>query len=94
MSPQVSDTEIIVLHILFHGIFSNWLWINISRNFHGGSVVKNLLATQETWVRSLVGEDPLGKEMATHSSIFAQQIPWTDEPGGVQSTGLQESDTT
>ena len=57
-------------------------------------MVKNLLATQETWVRSLVGEDPLGKEMATHSSIFAQQIPWTDEPGGVQSTGLQESDTT
>ena len=57
-------------------------------------MVKNLLATQETWVRSLVGEDPLGKEMATHSSILAQQIPWTDEPGGVQSTGLQESDTT
>ena len=51
--------------------------------------VKNLLAMQETWVRSLGWEDPLEKEMATHSSILAWRIPWTEEPGGLQSMGLQ-----
>ena len=50
--------------------------------------------TQETWVRPLGGEDPLEKEMATHSSIVAWKSPWTEEPGGLQSMGLQESDTT
>ena len=45
--------------------------------------VKNLSAMQETWVRSLGREDPLEKEMATHSSILAWRIPWRDEPGGV-----------
>ena len=49
---------------------------------------------QETWVRFLGREDPLEKEMATHSSILAWRIPWTEEPGGLQSMGLQESDTT
>ena len=49
---------------------------------------------QETWVRFLGWEDPLEKEMATHSSILAWRIPWTEEPGGLQSMGLQESDTT
>ena len=49
---------------------------------------------QETWVGFLGGEDPLEKEMATHSSIFAPEIPWTEEPGGLQSMGSQESDTT
>ena len=44
---------------------------------------------QETWVRSLGWEDPLEKEMATHSSIFAWRILWMEEPGGLQSTGLQ-----
>ena len=44
---------------------------------------------QDTWVRSLGWEDPLEKEMATHSSILACRIPWTEEPGGLQSTGLQ-----
>ena len=47
--------------------------------------VKNLPAMQETWVRSLDQEDPLEKEMATHSSIHAWRIPWTEEPGGLQS---------
>ena len=51
--------------------------------------VKNLPAMQETWVRSLGQEDPLEKEMATHSSILAWRIPWTEEPGGLQSTRLQ-----
>ena len=51
--------------------------------------VKRLLALQETWVRSLGREDPLEKEMATHSSILAWRIPWTEKPGGLQSTGSQ-----
>ena len=56
--------------------------------------VKSLPAVQETWVRFLGWEDPLQKEMATHSSILAWRIPWTEEPGGLQSIGLQESDMT
>ena len=47
--------------------------------------VKRLPAMQETWVQSLGWEDPLEKEMATHSSILAWRIPWTEEPGGLQS---------
>ena len=50
-------------------------------------LVKNLHAMQETPVQSLGWEDPLEKEMATHSSILAQRIPWTEEPGGLQSMG-------
>ena len=49
---------------------------------------------QETQVRSLSWDDPLEKEMVTHSSFLAWEIPWTTEPGGLQSIGLQESDTT
>ena len=52
-------------------------------------MVKNLPAMQETSVRSLGQEDPLEKEMATHSNILAWRIPWTEEPGRVQSMGLQ-----
>ena len=52
-------------------------------------MVKNLPAVQETWVRSLGQEDPLEKGMAAHSSILAWQIPWTEEPGGLQSMGSQ-----
>ena len=48
-------------------------------------IVKNLPAMQETQVRSLDQEDPLEKGMTTHSSILAQRIPWTEEPGGLQS---------
>ena len=50
-------------------------------------MVKNLPAMQETWVQSLCQEDPLEKEMATHSSILAWEIPWTEVPGGLQSMG-------
>ena len=53
------------------------------RGFPGGSVVKNLPAKQETWVRFLGWEDPLEKGMATHSSILAWEISWTEEPGGL-----------
>ena len=52
---------------------------------------KNLSEMQETWVQSLGQEDPLEKRMAIHSSILAWEIHWTDEPGGLQSTGLQKS---
>ena len=48
----------------------------------------------ETWDQSLGREDTLEKEMATHSSILACEIPWTEEPGGLQSVGSKESDTT
>ena len=48
---------------------------------------------QEMLVQFLVWEDPLEKEMTTHSSILAWEIPWTEEPGGLQSTGLQKSQT-
>ena len=51
--------------------------------------LEHLPAMQETQVRSLGWEDPLEKEMETHSSIVAWRIPWTDEPGGPQSTGSQ-----
>ena len=56
--------------------------------------LKCLPAMWETWVRSLGREDPLEKEIATHSSILAWRIPWTEELGGLQSTGCKESDTT
>ena len=59
--------------------------------FLGGSEVKNLPAMQETQVRSLDWENPLEKEMATHSSILARRIFWTAEPGGLQSMGSQKS---
>ena len=51
--------------------------------------LKRLPAMQETWVQSLGWEDPLEKEMATHSSTLAWRIPWMEEPGGLQSMGLQ-----
>ena len=51
--------------------------------------VKNLPAMQETWVRSLGWEDPLEKEMATHSNILAWKIPGTEEPGRLQSVASQ-----
>ena len=67
----------------FHLVYS---W-----GFPGSSAEKNLPAMQETRVGSLGGEDPLEKEMATHSTILAWEIPWTEEPGGLQSMGSQNS---
>ena len=57
--------------------------------FPGGSEVKNLPAIQETQVRSPFREDILEKKMTTHSSIHTCEIPWTEEPGGLQSMGWQ-----
>ena len=57
-------------------------------------MVKNLPAMQETRFQPLGQEDPLEKEMATHSNNLAWETPWTEEPGGLQSMGSQESDMT
>ena len=57
--------------------------------FQVAQLVKNLPAMQETWVRSPGSEDPLEKGMATHSSILAWEILWTQESGGLQSMGSQ-----
>ena len=64
---------------------------------HDGATLKNPPASQEpqeTWILSMVWEDPLEENMTTHFSIFAWRIPWTEEPRGPQSMGLKESDTT
>ena len=55
-------------------------------------MVKNLPAMQETWIRSLSGEDPLEEEKAIHSSVLAWEIPWTEEPGGVTKSWTRLSD--
>ena len=63
-----------------------------SSGFPGDLAVKNsptMQEMQEMWIRSLGGEDPLEKEMETHSSILAWEMPWTEEPGGLQSMGSQ-----
>ena len=65
------------------------LCFSTSRGLPGGSEVKRLPAMQETWVWSLGWEDPLEKEMVTHSIILAWRIPWTEKPGRLQSTGSQ-----
>ena len=67
-----------------------WMYL-VPLGFHGGSVVKNPHAKQETQVRTLGQEDPLVKEMATYSSILAWEIQWTEESGRLQSVGSQKS---
>ena len=62
--------------------------MDINRETEVDQMVKNVPTMQETWVWSLGQEDPLEKEMATHSNILAWRIPWTKEPGGLQSMGL------
>ena len=62
----------------------SFIWISLV-----AQTVKRLPAMQETWVQSLGQEDPLEKEMATHSSTLAWKIPLIEEPGGLQSMGLQ-----
>ena len=65
-------------------IFVSWYYASLV-----AQLVKRLPAMQETWVRSLGWEDPLEKEMVSHSSTLAWKIPWTEEPGRLQSMGLQ-----
>ena len=95
----------ILLFVIVHYIHNSWpedvptmtglhkdYMLHLS--FPGNSVVKNLPIMKETQVQSLGREDPLEKEMATHSSILAWKIPWTEEPGGLQPMGYKESDMT
>ena len=70
-------------HQTFNTYFRNE-WASLA-----AQMLKCLPAMQETWVQSLGGEDPLEKEMATHSYTLAWKIPWTEEPGRLQSMGLQ-----
>ena len=71
---------------------NSMLWLHCTpRASLVAQMVKNLSAMQETQVQSLDGEDPLEKRMATHSSILAWGIPWTEEPGRLQSMGWQRS---
>ena len=67
----------------------NRVWLGANWASLVAQRLKHLPAMQETWVRSLGREDPLEKEIATHSSILAWRIPWMEEPGGLQSMGLQ-----
>ena len=68
------------------------IWVSLtSQGFSGWLSGKNPSAVQEMQLQSLGHEDPLEKEMATHSSILAWEIPWTEEPGGLQSMGSQKS---
>ena len=62
---------------------------NVDLGFSGGSAVTNLPVMQETWVQPLAQQDSLEKEMATHPSILAGRIPWTEESGGPQSIASQ-----
>ena len=75
------------IEYLWQKVYSKWASL-IAQS------VKNLPAMQKTRVQFLGREDPLEKEMATHSSILAWRIPWTEEPSRLQSMGLQELDTT
>ena len=68
------------------------VWVYVG--FPVGSAIKSQSATQESRVWSLGWEGPLEKEMATHYSILAWEIPWTEKPGGLQSMGLQRVDMT
>ena len=74
-------------------VVSNLSLLTIFMGFPGGSVVKNLPAKQEIWVRSLGLEDPQEKEMVTHSGILACELPWTEDPGGLSSMGVSKSGT-
>ena len=67
-----------------------FFWNSAFSGFPGGSDI-NPPTVQETWVLSLDQEDPLEKEMATHSSILAWRIPWPEEPGRLQPVGLERA---
>ena len=87
---HVSQKQLfLILKLLCKNYFPLGTWASLI-----AQLVKNLPAVQETWVWFLVREDPLEKGMATHFSIFAWRIPWTEEPGRLQSMGSQESDMT
>ena len=71
-----------------------FIWIGVCGASLVAQLVKHAPAMQKTWIQPLGREDPLEQEMETHPSIFAWIVPWTDEPGRLQSMGSQELDTT
>ena len=88
--PKLSSTDVLFLRILWGG----WVYLlffcqGSSHTSRVAQMVKNLPAMQETQVQSLGWEDPLEKGVAAHSSILAWEIPWTEEPGRLQSMGLK-----
>ena len=88
----IEDVQIIMNFRQIRNIFFR---ISIFEIFHAtylvARMVKNLPSVQETWVRSLDWEDPLEKEMVTHSSVLAWEIPWTEEPGGLQAMAKSQT---
>ena len=74
--------------VLTFNVYLFYLFI-LFGGFPVGSGVENLPSKKNTWVQSLDQEDPLEKEIATHSSVLVWRIPWTEEPGGLQSMGSQ-----
>ena len=82
----VSQLRFIYTHIQLTVCFK---FLQVSKSLLVAEIVKNPLAMWETWVWSLDQEDPLEEGMATHSSILAWEIPWTEESGGLQSLGSQ-----
>ena len=86
-AKKEKQTLIISLNCWIRAEDGNKIWLTVVSLV--AQRLKRLPAMQETWVQSLGQEDPLEKEMATHSGILAWRIPWTEEPGGLQSTGSQ-----
>ena len=86
-AKKEKQTLIISLNCWIRAEDGNKIWLTVVSLV--AQRLKRLPAMQETWVQSLGREDPLEKEMATHSGILAWRIPWTEEPGGLQSTGSQ-----
>ena len=91
ISPHLAPNAMLLWHVApIHLLVLSFLIIAkclaYSRTSHMAQTVKNLPEMQENWVCFL--EDPLEKGMETHSSILAWRIPWTEEPGGLQSMGL------
>ena len=85
--------DYIYLTVVFICVSLTYLFREAPICFPGGSDGKALPAMQETWVRSLGREDPLEKEMATHSSTLAWKIPWTEKPGRLSSMGSQRANS-
>ena len=79
---------------IVHGVSKSRTWLSDFWASLVAPLVNTMPAVQEIQIRFLGQEDPLEKEMATHSNILAWRIPWTEEPGGLQSMELQESETT
>ena len=78
-----------VIHLGFTVNINTYILCILYKGFPGGSAIKNLPPVQETRVQSLGGEDPLEEGMATHSSILARKILWTEDPGGLWSMESQ-----